>query len=86
MSAGAGLHPPASPLLAHTWLESWRAIGGGITITGRGRVEPWRWIEGADSDADLATELMADFDQTEGMGPAVRAVMRAQELLKAKRK
>ena len=80
-----GVLPPTPPLLAKQWLDEWRSLGGGITIGKGGHTHPWRMPPLLDPHAVAAAQLLDDFSTTPGMGLAVRAVMRAEVILKARR-
>lgn len=82
MPAGVRRQPPASPLLGRLWLARWRAIGGDVTIGRTGVIQPWRMPPELDDKARTAAQLLDDYGTTIGMAAAVRAVLRAESLMR----
>jgi hypothetical protein len=75
VSSGGANCPPASPLLAESWLLAWSRIGGAVTIGSDGSVNPWFCPEHGCSDPECATVLMAELIDTPGLPAAVKIVL-----------
>lgn len=79
----SGTAGECSPARAQRWLEHWRAIGGGITITVDRRINPWRFIPaGLDPHIrhradDMQTTMLRQLDQQPGLADAIRTVVSA---------
>lgn len=73
------------PRVAAGWLASWQAIGGGVSIGKGGAVQPWRFPAANDAHAAQAVQLLDDFGTTPGLADAVRAVVRAEALIKSRK-
>ncbi len=80
----AGSCPPASPLLAESWLLAWNKINGGVSIGTDGTLHPWFHPEIGCADSDCATTLLAELMDTPGLPAAVRIVVAGS--LKPKRR
>nr|WP_086491247.1 hypothetical protein [Novosphingobium panipatense] len=75
VSSGGATCPPASPLLAESWLLAWSRIGGAVTIGSDGRLQPWFHPEIGCADDECATVLLAELIDTPGLPAAVRIVL-----------
>lgn len=83
----------ATPAQAQRWLEEWAMLGGGVTITRDGRVNPWRLVvetggaaatlaERLELAARLELDLLNELDKTPGLASAVRTVVGSRARLR----
>lgn len=84
-SADALITDPARlftmPLVARAWMTKWQGVRGELSISPADAALPWRFEYPGDDDVEAAGELLEEFVTTLGLASAVRAAMRADELM-----
>lgn len=66
------------PTRAQEWLADWAALGGGVSITMKDEINPWRFADTANeqpSDDFTEAALIFDLENTPGLARAIRIVV-----------